>query len=181
MSFAVLSADAVTARMLALEAKRCGFCEKSAEEARVLLVDLDHPVKGVEKVGAPLMIAFCEEPTRLDASVRENYRAVLPLPFYATELSALLREALVGSGEPQRFLSGKKIQFSRVEQALLDCLRAHRDRIVTVEELSAIIGQSAENSNAVAVYLYRLRRKLEADGQKRIRTVRGAGYRWLGD
>jgi DNA-binding response OmpR family regulator len=33
----------------------------------------------------------------------------------------------------------------------------------------------------VAVYLYRLRRKLEQDGVKRIRTVRGAGYRWIGE
>ncbi len=184
MSVAVLSADAVTARMLALEAKRCGFCEENAEKARILLIDLDHPVRAALQTEASLVIAFCEEPARLDETVRARYNAVLALPFCAEELCALLRDGsslIATSGDAARFLLGKQLHFSRAEQALLDHLRAHRDRTVTVQELSTIIGQSAENSNAVAVYLYRLRRKLEADGQKRIRTVRGVGYRWLGD
>ncbi len=184
MSVAVLSADAVTARMLELEAKRCGFYKESADKAHVLLIDLDHPVKSIARADASLVIAFCEEPARLDETVRARYNAVLALPFCVEELSALLRErssAITLSGDADRLLPSKKLHFSQVEQALLDHLRAHRDRTVTAQELSTIIGQSAENSNAVAVYLYRLRRKLEADGQRRIRTVRGVGYRWLGD
>ena len=180
----MLSADAVTARMLQLEAKRCGFCEKSANQARILLVDLDHLVSFPRRSEAILTIAFCEEPDRLDASVMAQYHAVLSLPFSASEFSALLRGEQVSRVQPLGKApcpTGKKLHFSQMEQALLDHMRAHRDRIVTVQELSTIIGQSAENSNAVAVYLYRLRRKLEADGQKRIRTVRGVGYRWLGD
>ena len=75
----------------------------------------------------------------------------------------------------------EQLHFSKLEQAVLSLLYENRDRVVTTEEISSLVGESAENSNAVAVYLYRLRRKLEADGQKRIRTVRGVGYRWLGD
>ncbi len=184
MSFAVLSADAITARMLSLEAKRCGFCEESALQARVLLIDLVHPVKCPVRSDAPMKIAFCEAPSHLDMTKKSQYHAVLALPFCATELSALLRGKLSALVFPKETFSssfGKSPHFSQVEQALLIRLQENRDRVVTVEELSTIIGQSAENSNAVAVYLYRLRRKLEADGQRRIRTVRGVGYRWLGD
>ena len=182
MSFAVLSADAVTARMLQLEVKRCGFCEVAAEKARILLVDLDHPTKLPQKSVATLRIALCEEPTRLDAAKQAQYHAVLAMPFCVTELAALLQgKRTLATGEAEPLSLRKKTHFSGVEQALLDLLQEHRDRTVTIEELSTIIGQSAENSNAVAVYLYRLRRKLEADGHRRIRTVRGVGYRWLGD
>ena len=184
MSFAVLSADAVTARMLSLEAKRCGFCEESALQARVLLIDLARPVKCPVRSDVPLKIAFCEDPSQLDVTEKVQYHAVLALPFCASELSALLRGQLPALVLPKETVSasfGKSPHFSGVEQALLTFLQEHRDRVVTAEELSTIIGQSAENSTAVAVYLYRLRRKLEADGKRRIRTVRGVGYRWLGD
>jgi DNA-binding response OmpR family regulator len=79
------------------------------------------------------------------------------------------------------WLSGKKLRFSKTEQALLSLLYQNRHRTVSMNEISATIGESAANSNAAAVYLYRLRRKLEADGITRIRTVRGVGYQWTGD
>ena len=182
MSVAVLSADVVIARMLLLEAKRCGFCEKTPEEARVWLVDLDHPIKKKMRVAAPICIGFCMTPDALEDAERENFVAVLPIPFRATELSDVLRQYLHAFHATNEDVShSKRLHFSKMENALLALLYENRDRVVTVEELSLLIGQSAENSNAVAVYLYRLRRKLEADGQKRIRTVRGVGYRWLGD
>ena len=183
MSVAVVSADAVTARMLLLEAKRCGFCEKPLEEARVWLVDLDHPVKKKIRVAAPICIGFCMAPDALDDAERENFVAVLPVPFRVTELSAVLRQYLHAFAltSEEEMAHSKRLHFSKTENALLALLYENRDRVVTIEELSLLIGQSAENSNAVAVYLYRLRRKLEADGHRRIRTVRGVGYRWLGD
>ena len=60
-------------------------------------------------------------------------------------------------------------------------LYENRSRTVQTREIEAILGEQAEKSNAVAVYLYRLRRKLEQDGVTRIRTVRGVGYRWIGE
>ena len=185
MSVAVFSADAVTARMLLLEAKRCGFREESPEKARVWLVDLDHPVTAPARVPLPVQIGFCADTATVNASLLGQMQAVHSLPLRAGELSLLHSHepsslSVWQEGE-ELWLSGKKIHLSKLEKALLHVLLENRDRTVTTEELSAIIGKSAENSNAAAVYLYRLRRKLEADGPTRIRTVRGVGYRWLGD
>lgn len=186
MSVAVYSGEPLLARMLLLEAKRCGLREAKAREARVWLVDLDHPVPLPKGDGAPMQIGFTAHPEALDSDTRLGLYAVLRLPFCAQELDALLYQqeaparALVRNGE-ELWLSGKKLKFSKTEQQLLSHLLAHRDRAVTQEELASILGESAENSNATAVYLYRLRRKLEADGITRIRTVRGVGYQWIGD
>jgi DNA-binding response OmpR family regulator len=79
------------------------------------------------------------------------------------------------------WLSGRKLSFSKTEQRVLDLLYENRVRTVDVREIEAILGDQAKNSNAVAVYLYRLRRKLEQDGVMRIRTERGVGYRWIGE
>ena len=133
-----------------------------------------------------MQIGFAADAGRLH---RERYPAlatVLELPLDAEELKMLLvgREptarALVQDGE-SFWLAGKKLSFSKTEQALLGLLYRNRARTVTVEELSLVIGESAVHSNAAAVYLYRLRRKLEADGIPRIRTVRGVGYQWIGE
>lgn len=185
MSVAVFCADAVTARMLLLEAKRCGLREEMPERARVWLVDLDHPVPRPACTPPLLQIGFCADRTRVEPAVLQQMQTVLSLPLRAGELSfALSHEPpslCVRQEGEELWLAGKKLHFSKVEKALLQFLLENRDRTVTVEEISAIIGKSAENSNAAAVYLYRLRRKLEADGQTRIRTVRGVGYRWMGD
>jgi hypothetical protein len=183
MSVAVFSADKTLARMLVLEAKRCGLCEAPPSEARVWLIDLDAPLPLPREDNAALHVAFTADPARVE---RDAYTAVLELPFSVAELDALLlrRDAPLPTfsreGESVR-LAGKKIKFSKTEQALLSLLWQNRHRVVTYEELSALIGESAVNSNAAAVYLYRLRRKLEADGITRIRTVRGVGYQWTGD
>ncbi len=184
MSVAVLSADALTARMLLLEAKRCGFCEKMPEEARVWLVDLDHRLPQKMRVMARICVGFSATPEKIDETERESFVAILSLPFSAAELSAVLRQylhAFRSTEQDEELARSKRMHFSKIEHALLSLLYENRDRTVTAEEISSLIGESAENSNAVAVYLYRLRRKLEADGRKRIRTVRGVGYRWLGD
>lgn len=182
MSVYVFSGDPVLSRMLLLEAKRCGLTEATPTEAAVWLIDLDHPVPRPKGDGAPLQIALS---SRVEEE-RQGFSALLELPFRARDLDTLLLHhrapvpALMRDGEGLR-LGGKKLRFSRTEQALLDLLVQNRDRVVTQQELSSVLGESAENSNATAVYLYRLRRKLEADGITRIRTVRGVGYQWMGD
>ena len=183
MSVAVFSADALLYRMLELEAKRCGLERVSPEQARVWLIDLDHPVKIPS--GAPaLQIAFSSAPAKANANDAD---VLLPLPFPARELEELLcrtpntkRRNLVKKGATL-WLCGKRLHFSETEQALLELLMHEHHRTVHTAELTLTIGENAENSNAVAVYLYRLRRKLEADGITRIRTVRGVGYQWIGE
>ena len=183
MSVAVFSADALLHRMLELEAKRCGLNCVSPEQARVWLIDLDHPVK--RPAGAPTMqIAFSATPNRTDVSGAD---ALLPLPFPAQELEELLsrtpnaKQRNLSKKGAALWLCGKRLHFSDTEQALLELLMREHHRTVHTAELALTIGENAENSNAVAVYLYRLRRKLEADGITRIRTVRGVGYQWIGE
>ena len=173
--------------MLLLEAMRCGLQEASPEHARVWLIDLDHPAALPKGEGAPLQIGFSAQPENVKNTTRSGLYALLTLPFSARELSAILhrresvpRGALLREGDAL-WLSGKKLSFSKIEQEVLNLLYENRSRAVSVQEIEAILGEQAEKSNAVAVYLYRLRRKLEQDGVTRIRTVRGVGYRWIGE
>ena len=187
MSVAVFSRDAVLSQMLLLEALRCGLQEAEPAQARVWLVDLDHPAPLPIGEGAPVQIGFSAHPEKVKNTTRSGLYALLESPFSARELSALLHRregapatALLREGEAL-WLSGKKLSFSATEQKVLNLLYDNRARTVSASEIEAILGEQAEKSNAVAVYLYRLRRKLEQDGVMRIRTVRGAGYRWIGE
>ena len=187
MSVAVFSRDAVLAQMLLLEAGRCGLERSAPEQARVWLLDLDHPMPLPKGECAPLLIGFSAHPETVKNTTRSGLYALLELPFSARELSAILyRRESVPAGMLLRegdalWLSGKKLSFSATEKKVLDLLIKNRARTVSAKEIEAILGKQAEKSNAVAVYLYRLRRKLEQDGITRIRTVRGAGYRWIGE
>ena len=170
--------------MLELVAKRCGLSVSSPESAQVWLLDLDHLPTLPRQESAPVRIGFSSHEGQAPDMVLD---ALLPRPFPAQSLEALLRDregsrgsALHREGE-SLWLSGKKLHFSRIEQQILTRLTQSDHRVVEIAEIASIIGQGAENSNAVAVYLYRLRRKLEADGITRIRTVRGVGYQWMGE
>ena len=187
MSVAVFSRDEGLARMLLLEAVRCGLQPTEPADARVWLIDLDHPVARPNGEVAPLQIGFSAHPENVKNTTRSGLYALLELPFSARELSAILHRresapsgALLREGDAL-WLSGKKLSFSKIEQEVLNLLYENRSRTVGVQEIEAILGEQAEKSNAVAVYLYRLRRKLEQDGVTRIRTVRGVGYRWIGE
>lgn len=187
MSVAVFSANAELAEMLLLEAKRCGLRPAPPAQARVWLLDLDEPQTLPKGQNAPVQIGFSAFPDRVEKGVRSQLFALLLLPFSAAELDELLsarapaqNSALLREGN-ELWLCGKRLHFSKTEQALFSLLYKNRHRVVTNAELCASIGESAENSNATAVYLYRLRRKLEADGITRIRTVRGVGYQWMGE
>ena len=187
MSVAVFSRDAALSQMLLLEALRCGLEKAEPAQARVWLVDLDHPIPLPSGAGAPVQIGFSAQPEKVKNTTRSGLYALLELPFSARDLSAILprRESapqgtLLREGEAL-WLSGKKLSFSATEQSVLNLLYENRARTVSVQEIEAILGEQAEKSNAVAVYLYRLRRKLEADGITRIRTVRGVGYQWIGE
>ncbi len=187
MTVAVFSRDPILSQMLLLEAMRCGLEQAQPEQARVWLVDLDHPVPFPKGDAAPLQIGFSAHPEAVKNTTRSGLYALLELPFSARELSAILRRReSTPTGELLRegdalWLSGKKLSFSMTEQRVLNLLYENRARTVSAQEIEAILGEQAEKSNAVAVYLYRLRRKLEQDGVMRIRTVRGVGYRWIGE
>lgn len=73
-------------------------------------------------------------------------------------------------------LNGVEVSLSRRELAVLQALLQQPGRILSMDQLqNAVYGWSdGVESNAVAVHVYHLRRKL---GDQSIETVRGLGYR----
>lgn len=81
-------------------------------------------------------------------------------------------------------VAGEMLELSPREWALLDLLLTHHGRVITKEEINQAWagergaergGEPVAATNAVEVYIHRLRRKLEG-AEVAIRTVRGLGY-----
>ncbi|MFE5324669.1 response regulator transcription factor [Paenibacillus sp. NPDC056579] len=75
---------------------------------------------------------------------------------------------------------GKKVDLSRNEYVLIDCLAKHADRIVTREKLLEALWDDIDfvDDNTLTVNVTRVRKKLEELGiHKAIETIRGQGYR----
>lgn len=119
----------------------------------------------------------------------------LPKPFNIVELQArlraLVRRHLVGSASmnlvlgklsfdpstQQAVLDGAEIELSPRERAVLLSLLYRAGKVVSKQNLTSAISSpdARVGSNAVEVYVHRLRKKLEPAGII-IRTVRGLGY-----
>ncbi len=74
-------------------------------------------------------------------------------------------------------LRGRALELSARELALLEIFMQRPGRMVNKEQIVDLLCQWGEevSTNAVEVYIHRLRKKLEA-GDVRIATVRGLGY-----
>ncbi|MFI5802127.1 response regulator transcription factor [Streptomyces sp. NPDC051561] len=76
--------------------------------------------------------------------------------------------------------SGRPLEFSRTEFALLELLLRHPGQVLPRELILELVwGRDfGPDSNSLAVYVGYLRRKLEAAGEPRlVHTVHGVGYR----
>ena len=75
-------------------------------------------------------------------------------------------------------LEGKPVELSARETSLLEILLQRSGRLVSKDQLVNHLCAWGEevSSNAIEVYVHRLRRKLEPGGV-RVITVRGLGYR----
>lgn len=128
----------------------------------------------------------------------------LAKPFEPSELLARVRAVLRRAeaftfGEPQSQLnvggfrldpvnstvtlsSGRAVELTPIEFRLLHCLMRNHGRVLTHEQLlSTVWGYDYEGySNQVAVYIRRLRSKLEPDPEdpQYITTARGLGYKF---
>ena len=71
----------------------------------------------------------------------------------------------------------RPLDLSMRELAVIELLMLKEGRVVTKQQIvDHLYGwEDASNSNAIEVFVYRLRKKLEASGTD-IRTVRGMGY-----
>jgi hypothetical protein len=187
MRLVISSADPVLSRTLYLEAKRLLLLD-ACPDATLFLVDLDHPDPAVTPDTGAVCVGFSAAPAALSESSRATLSALLSLPFSAKEfgktLSALFprrADCFLICGAQSLLLGGESIRLSKTEAALFSLLYENRDRVVSDDEIAALLGESTKRTNTAAVYLYRLRRKLSADGRERIRTVRGEGARWVGE
>jgi DNA-binding response OmpR family regulator len=114
-------------------------------------------------------------------------------PFALAELEARARALMRrGTGNPTRIdygalsydqtdrlvrVGGQVLELSAREVSLLEVLLLRAGRLVSKEQLiDCVCGWGEEvSSNAIEVYVHRLRRKLDPSGI-RIMTVRGLGY-----
>ena len=118
----------------------------------------------------------------------------LTKPFHLSELEArvraLLRRSHSGSNPDvihgalrldmtgrRLFCNGTPVDLSVRELAVIELLLLREGRVVTKQQIiDHLYGwEDTSTSNAVEVFVYRLRKKLEASGVD-IRTVRGMGY-----
>ena len=123
----------------------------------------------------------------------------LPKPFAPSEMlervRAILRRVPAGDGQTLRhgdieldrerqetMVSGRRVELSRLEFALLAGLIEARGRILSRDQLMDLLGGPLAEGvleRSIDVYVARLRSKLGDDGQRPryILTVRGSGYR----
>ena len=118
----------------------------------------------------------------------------LTKPFHLSELEArvraLIRRAYGGSANSlvhgrlrldtvgrRMYLDDQPMDLSVRELAVLELLLLREGRVVTKQQIvDHLYGwEEGATSNAVEVFIYRLRRKLESSGVD-IRTLRGMGY-----
>ena len=121
-------------------------------------------------------------------------------PFAAAELLGRIRAVLRRtSGEPapvpravstgplrldaqaqEAFWNGEALNLTPTEFAILDVLTRARGRVVSRDELSAVLHQreSTPYERSLDVHVSHLRKKLEPFDESLIRTVRGVGYTW---
>lgn len=121
---------------------------------------------------------MAELQARLQAMLR---RSRLPAFGGSLEITAAdARKLRVDATLPRAWLGDDALELTQREWALLSLLVANSGQVVSREDvLTAWQAEPAENtgigSNALEVYVHRLRRKL-ADSGLNIRNVRGLGY-----
>ena len=110
----------------------------------------------------------------------------VPFPFlredFLSAAAALLSER--ESALPERYIrlpQGEALLLTHTEWELFCVLYEAGDAGITSAALAERLWQSKEKASGLPVYVHHLRRKLEADGKKRLLSLRGSGYRLLAE
>jgi two-component system response regulator CpxR len=94
--------------------------------------------------------------------------------------SAVLRceELSVNVRTHEAFLGEEPVPLTNIEFAILKCLIRSAGKIVSRDELAAVLYQrkSTPFERSIDVHISHLRKKIEGAGRSSIRTIRGIGY-----
>lgn len=193
----ILTGSESLATVIAVELIGLGYSvgKLGDRECRLLVVDADShtALGGVGAVRHKSLLCVSREPEKIgdriacDAilrrpisseQLRESASALLKLPeIKATVPTVRVKKDKIrlNAEEHTVSLNSKKIQLSENEFAIFSHLYKKRGEPVSREELTDTIGHGG--GNEIDVYICFLRRKFEADGKRRIFTVRGVGYK----
>lgn len=183
-------ADGNMAKLIALECERMGLKHQISHapipDTKLYICDLGF-------VGANSLP--CEKTIVIGNTNDTNFCHSLGSPFLLSEFRKLLVEMLTDSTPtkteaPRRQkktltivlndksqtakIRGNEIKLSSTEFKILDLLLSRKGEVVTCEEIDTLINN--QNSNKTNVYICFLRKKLEAQGDKIIYSIRGKGF-----
>lgn len=133
---------------------------------------IDDRISGLD-LGADDYLAKPFHLSELEARVRALIRRA-----HSNASSVLLNGRLrLDTAGRRLFCDDQPVDLSARELAVIELLLLKEGKVVTKQQIvDHLYGwEDASNSNAIEVFVYRLRKKLEASGTD-IRTVRGMGY-----
>ena len=129
-------------------------------------------VQGLD-LGADDYLTKPYELSEMEARVRALLRRGLSVAQPMLQIGALTLDV---TGH-RAALDGMPLELSAREISVLELLMTRAGRVVSKEQISEQLSDLGEeiSSNAIEVYVHRLRKKIEA-GNVNIRTMRGLGY-----
>lgn len=107
-------------------------------------------------------------------------RALLRRPAELTPVTLQVADLSLDTGSRVARRAGREISLTTKEFAVLQYLMRNQGRVLTREQISAHAWDDNYDpfSNVIDVYIARLRRKIDQDGEQPLfGTVRGTGYR----
>jgi DNA-binding response OmpR family regulator len=163
-------------------------CRRIRQKQDVPVIFLSAKGETVDKVaglelGADDYLAKPFEPSELLARVKAVTRRAAAAAGEESQTLLTVADLTVDPLTNQAsFADGSTVELTPIEFRLLHCLMRNAGRILSHDLLmSTVWGYNYEGySNQIAVYIRRLRMKIEADPNqpKRLVTVRGLGYKF---